>query len=725
MDNSIYITFHANGFEMKDSQDHQLLLSGRLNNGLYQITTTPANRQMALHTRSNSSHLWHARLGHPNNRVLQTVAVHLPDSITSSHISLCKSCNTAKSHRISFNKSCSVTSSPFDLIHSDVWGPAPVSSSLGFRYYVIFIDDYSRHSWIYFMHCKNETFSKFKLLCKLIQNQFGKTPKSIQTDGGGEFINNNFISFLQEQGITRRTSCPHTPEQNGIAERKHRHILELTRTLLHASNAPQSFWCEAVSTAIHLINRLPSKHTGDKSPYQIIYNKIPAYNHLRVFGCLCYPWLQPYTDNKFTPRSTDCVFLGYSNTYKGYVCYNLTTKKMHISRHVVFHEDVFPFNTQAVSSSASTSQQTSPNLPLILVPASTITHSKNLSTESAPIIPHNNCDSSIPSLPGSSTQHTQFSEPSPPRPRSDKSNHPMQTRSKSGISKPNPIYSLNTTHPQDSTPVSYNQAAKHAHWRIAMAEEIKALQQQQTWSLVSPPSNKTILGCKWTFKTKLLPSGKVHRYKARLVALGNHQRFGENYTETFSPVAKMPTIRFLLTVALNRKWAILQLDVSNAFLHGDLLEEIYMKQPKGFIDPNQPTPVCKLHKSLYGLKQAPRLWFQKLTDFLLARGFRFSRSDTSLLLLLKNNVQIYFLIYVDDIILTGSDPNAIKSLLADLHSTFALKQLGQINLFLGIQVTHTSHGLFLTQAHYAAKLLKTAGMTDCKSSPTPMASASK
>ncbi|KAI0507377.1 hypothetical protein KFK09_013500 [Dendrobium nobile] len=219
-----------------------------------------------------------------------------------------------------------------------------------------------------------------------------------------------------------------------------------------------------------------------------------------------------------------------------------------------------------------------------------------------------------------------------------------------------------------------------------MNEEFTALQNQATWTLVPAPLNKPVLGCKWTYKTKLLPSGKVDRYKARLVALGYNQKFGINYTETFSPVAKMPTIRLLLTLALNRRCQILQLDVSNAFLHGDLPDDIYMRQPPGFQHPHHPDFVCKLRKSLYGLKQAPRQWFQKLTGFLQAQGFGFSRSDPSLLILNKDNIQIYILIYVDDFLVTGNNEPAITRLLTQLRSQFALKQLGDISLFLGIQV---------------------------------------
>ncbi|PKU69703.1 Retrovirus-related Pol polyprotein from transposon TNT 1-94 [Dendrobium catenatum] len=398
---------------------------------------------------------------------------------------------------------------------------------------------------------------------------------------------------------------------------------------------------------------------------------------------------------------------------------------MHISRHVVFHEDIFPFSKSSSASSHTSTRTTSLPQPLILVPASTVTHHNTSSPASDQPSPSTSDHSPNISRSEPSPTPLQPSAPSSHTVLSDHIPHPMQTRSKSGIHKPNPIYSLLADPIDDQSPLTYKQAVKHTHWRQAMAEELQALQNQHTWSLVSPPPNKPVLGCKWTFKTKLLPSGKVDRYKARLVALGNHQQFGENYTETFSPVAKMPTIRLLLTLALNRQWEILQLDVSNAFLHGDLLEDIYMKQPQGFIDPNQPTAVCKLHKSLYGLKQASRQWFQKLTDFLQHRGFRFSLSDPSLLLYIKNSVQIYFLIYVDDIIVTGNNNDAVQCLLKDLHSAFALKQLGTINLFLGIQVQQHPQGLFLSQAHYAAKLLNTAGLTDCKTALSPMPPSSK
>ncbi|KAI0499127.1 hypothetical protein KFK09_020028 [Dendrobium nobile] len=223
------------------------------------------------------------------------------------------------------------------------------------------------------------------------------------------------------------------------------------------------------------------------------------------------------------------------------------------------------------------------------------------------------------------------------------------------------------------------------------------------------------------FRTKLNPDGTLNRHKARLVAQGFKQEFDIDYKETFSPVAKMPTIRIMLTIALNRHWPVLQLDVSNAFLHGHLQEEVYMHQPQGFIDENHPDYVCKLHKTIYGLKQAPRQWFTTFTAFLQTNGFIFSKLDPSLLIYDHGNIQLYILLYVDDILITGSHQNSISTLIRKLQTAFSLKELGPISFFLGIQVLHTKSGYFLSQAQYAQDVLQAANLLNCKPSQTPIA----
>jgi hypothetical protein len=259
----------------------------------------------------------------------------------------------------------------------------------------------------------------------------------------------------------------------------------------------------------------------------------------------------------------------------------------------------------------------------------------------------------------------------------------------------------------------------------AMQQEYDALQSNHTWTLCPRPLHHNVIRNKWVFKVKRKADGSVERFKARLVAKGFDQRSGVDYTETFSPVIKPSTIRVILALAVNFDWIIKQLDVSNAFLQGHLTEEVYMEQPTGFIDKAHPTMVCKLHKSIYGLKQAPRAWFNRLSTFLLELGFKGSLVDTSLFIYLQGSIQIYMLVYVDDILITGTHPQVIQSIIAQLQQEFSLKDLGPLSFFLGIQVTRDASGIHVCQTKYISELLHKTHMADSKPSKTPCTSGSK
>jgi hypothetical protein len=220
-----------------------------------------------------------------------------------------------------------------------------------------------------------------------------------------------------------------------------------------------------------------------------------------------------------------------------------------------------------------------------------------------------------------------------------------------------------------------------------------------------------IIRNKWVYKIKQYADGSIERFKARLVAKGFDQKCGLDYTETFSPVIKTATIRIVLALAVQFNWEIRQLDVSNAFLHGTLLEEVFMEQPQGFQDKEQPDSVCKLHKAIYGLKQAPRAWFTCLS--------------ASLFIFLHGDIQIFILIYVDDIIITGTHSKVISSIISKLQLQFPLKDLGPLHFFLGVQATFSSNGLHLCQTKYISDLLHRTRMLGAKPSKSPCSSGAK
>ncbi|KAK1645287.1 hypothetical protein QYE76_063092 [Lolium multiflorum] len=308
--------------------------------------------------------------------------------------------------------------------------------------------------------------------------------------------------------------------------------------------------------------------------------------------------------------------------------------------------------------------------------------------------------------------------------------HRPHTRSKSGIVRPRERTDgtvawlaaclAQATADPTAEPRHYTAAMQIPHWRSAMELEYHALLKNDTWNLVPPKPGVNIIDCKWVFKVKKHADGSIERYKARLVAKGFKQRYGLDYEDTFSPVVKPTAIRVLLSLAVTRGWSLRQLDVQNAFLHGILDEEVYMRQPPGFADPDRPTHLCRLVKALYGLKQAPRAWHARLGTALRALGFIPSTADTSLFLFQRPQVTMYILVYVDDIILVSSSVPAADRLVSSLRTAFAVKDLGKLHYFLGLEVTHDDTGLSMTQKKYSEDLLRRAGMLQCKPAFTPM-----
>ena len=260
-----------------------------------------------------------------------------------------------KIDKLLFSSTIHKSTQPLELIHSDLWGPAPLTSHFGFNYYVIFIDGFSRFSWLYNLKKKSELFENFLEFKRRVENQSSSKIKSFQSDWGGEY--QPLHSFFKQEGITHRVSSPHTPKQNGTAERKHRHIVETALSLLKQASLPQKYWDEATSIAIYLINRLPTPILQNLSPYEKLYNKIPNYAFLKTFGCLCYLNLRCYSSNKLTSRLDQCVFLGYSGLHHGYQCLSLQTAKLFISRYVIFNESVFPYKNYLLNTSSDSTSK--------------------------------------------------------------------------------------------------------------------------------------------------------------------------------------------------------------------------------------------------------------------------------------------------------------------------------------------------------------------------------
>jgi len=430
--------------------------------------------------------------------------------------------------------------------------------------------------------------------------------------------------------------------------------------MTHAS-IPKGYWSYAFVVVVYLINKMPTQNLEFLTPFEKLHGHSPNFLKLRIFGCLCFPWLKPYASHKIDDRSKPCVFLGYSLTQRAYLCLDRVTGRVYTSHHVIFHESVFPFNTPSpVIAQVDASDLLSPSN----IPACVNSHISNLQV---PIPPEAAAPSSTmvstPRVPNITVSQEPVDEhretntqPEPvtvtvnPPPTTITSNPPTPApappRTSTGQRKP--VQKLNLhTHldvPPTTIPTSVAEALKSPYWRKSMSEEMDSQLKERTWYLTDAAEAANVVGCRWIFTIKRRPDGSLERYKAHLVAKGFTQRPGIDFHDTFSPFVKLATIRIVLSTATNRDWPLRQLDVNTAFLQGHLEEEVFMAQPLGFVDKDNPKAVCKLRKAIYGLKQAPRAWYNELRNFLLQSGFTNSLADVSLFIYNNHGVCLYMLV---------------------------------------------------------------------------------
>ncbi|GJY48211.1 zinc finger, CCHC-type containing protein [Tanacetum coccineum] len=431
--------------------------------------------------------------------------------------------------------------------------------------------------------------------------------------------------------IIHETTAPYTPQQNGVAERKNRALKEMVNSMLSYSGLSEGFWGEAMLTACYLLNRVPNKR-NKTTPYELWYKKRPNLSFLRVWGCRAVVRLPDPKRKTLGKKGIDCIFVGYAEHSKAYRFYviepndSVSINSIIESRDAIFDENRF----------------------------SSIPRPKD-------IIP--NSDES---------QRDDHSDGVPseiPEPRKGK-----RVRKAKSYGSDFQLYLVEGSRDQ----------------KEAIDDEIGSIMENNTWVLSDLPPGCKPLGCKWIFKRKMKVDGTIDKFKARLVIQGFRQKEGIDYFDTYAPVARITTIRLLLALAAIHNLVIHQMDVKTAFLNGDLDEEVYMKQPEGFVMPGNEHKVCKLVKSLYGLKQAPKQWHQKFDEVVLSSGF-----------LLNHPTSVY---------------------IAKLYPPvkFSMKDMGEADVILGIKIKRENKGIVITQSHYIEKILKKFNREDCSPVSTPM-----
>ena len=335
-----YISFFPVFCLFQDLMTKQIIGRGRESRGLYILDPT-VPRPIAC-SGVTTPFETHCRLGHPLLPLLKKLCPQFSNLLSLD----CESCQFAKHHRLSYSPRVNKRASgPFELVHLDVWGSCPVVSPTGFRYFVTFVDDYSRATWLYLMKNRFKLFFHFRAFCAEIHTQFHVYVQNLRSDNTKEYVTKQFQSFMLQHGILHQTSFVDTPAQNGVVERNNRHLLETVRALLFQMHVPKHLWVDVVSTACFLINRMPSSVLNWDTPYHILFPNKPLFPiEPQIFGCTCFVrYVHPQV-SKLDHKSLKCIFLGYSRVQKGYRCYCPSLHKYLVSADVKFLKNV-PFSS--------------------------------------------------------------------------------------------------------------------------------------------------------------------------------------------------------------------------------------------------------------------------------------------------------------------------------------------------------------------------------------------
>ena len=643
------------------------------------------------------TYLWHCRLGHIGVKRMKKLHTDgLLESLDFESFDTCEPCLMGKMTKTPFSGIMERATDLLEIIHTDVCGPMNVEARGGYRYVLTLTDDLSRYGYIYLMKHKSETFEKFKEFQSEVENQRDRKIKCLRSDRGGEYLSHEFGTHLRKCGIVSQLTPPGTPQRNGVSERRNRTLLDMVRSMMSLTDLPLSFWGYALETAAFTLNRAPSKSV-ETTPYELWFGKKPKLSFLKVWGCDAYvKKLQP---EKLEPKAEKCVFIGYPKETIGYTFYLRSEGKTFVAKNGSFLEKEF------LSKEVSGRKV---ELDEVITPP--LEQDSSAAREVVLVAP-------TPTEEEVNDDDHEASDQVTTEPR-------RSTRARSAPEwYGNPVMEIMLL--DNGEPSNYEEAMAGPDsnkWLEAMKSEIGSMYENKVWTLVDLPDDRRAIENKWIFKKKTDANGNVTVYKARLVAKGFRQIQGVDYEETFSPVAKLKSVRIMLAIAAFYDYEIWQMDVKTAFLNGNLKEELYMMQPEGFVDPKGANKVCKLQRSIYGLVQASRSWNIRFNEVIKAFGFIQVYGEACLYKKVSGSSVAFLILYVDDILLMGNNIEMLESIKAYLNKSFSMKDLGEAAYILGIKIyrDRSRRLIGLSQSTYLDKILKKFNMENSKKGFLPV-----
>jgi len=709
-DKGMEVIFDSGECNVFPNSSNEFLLKGCKVPGsrLYQLQFDSGEANLTDYQHDNDLELYHARMGHCSDGVLQKLTeVATGVEITNDTRPFCSDCPLGRMQRLPREQ---VSDNPAEMvlerIFCDLKGPVNPPTPSGYRYLVLFLDEFTSMKWGFLVKDRTDQLQVFKDFQSHIERFCDASIEEVpfvRTDGAREF-DESFRSYLISKGIAHELRAADQPQQMGKVEVCFRVLFNMVRCMLKSSNTPNTMWGQAALSAIFLLNRLPtSSNPGFITPFEMFYGDKPDLSKIRAWGSECYAHSE---SPALGDRATKCKLIGFEGDQPhAYRLLNLSTNRVLLRRNVIFNEssvlesatrpmDSIDLDSDGNAASSDTIVAEGPELPPDPVPQQ---------TTPAPI-----------DVPEPLPQPRRSSRPPQPRDflsfstRFDDNGFDIEGSKQNDIAFQ--ILGSCFAVSDEFEPGSYNEAIncpEAPKWIEAMGEEHSALGSNDTWELVERPPDANVLKCKWVFKLKRNAQGTIVRYKARLVVCGYAMEHGIDFFETFSPVAKMQTIRLLFFLAAQFNCHMEQFDIPNAYVKAAVDEDIFIAQPEGFVDPDLPDAVLKLKKALYGLKQAGRNWNQYFKEFLLSLGLIQCNSDPCLYFMVMEGSFVIVVIYVDDVLALSPDTEAVEHIVQAADKAFNIARMGFPKWFLGIRISKDGAStIFLDQSRAVMDLLK-------------------
>jgi hypothetical protein len=821
-DTGATVTYSKDKAEVRDKAGNVVLEAAR-NGGVYVLEAQPceANSAEEVADRLLNEHKpsWHERLGHIAESQLKKLqdaeAVTGLEGVkhTCGEGDQCEGCMKGKAHRKPFGKSMSDRAKPtrpLGRVDGDIWGPFPASLG-GSVWMLILVDVYTRMTFGFPLKHKSEAAGRIMEWMRGVQVQQGVKVAEFHSDGGGEFVSNELKKFFVENGTIATVTVPHTPQHNGIVERKNRHIGTMLRSTLHAAGAHEKLWTEAAMTAIHIINHTILVPGTQKTPEGLWRPcaENPSVKRFKVWGCDAWVHVPGSERRKLDQTAQLKMFVGYSQERNAYRLLDVETRKITWSRDVEFSEakftqcELFTQQEGGIDSLKGFSE----NLDRIMFdnevrfvemisrqeyeaqqqklqqqqqvqpqPISQQQHRPRLK-DLYPLPPFSPCAPSTPQpMPQLQTRTgSGLSDAEQEQPSTAAGDHNSGTASENGgghaeVTSQQPVASeapvrqsqrqrrppkrfgmvedgdigaegMTAEHEAMSAMIEYAQEMNDPRtydeamssddkeqWQHAIENELKSLEEHNTWELSQLPPGKRPLPCKWVFRRKYGPDGEVQRFKGRIVVMGCAQSEGVEYKkdQLFAPVLHSKSFRIVgaIVQSLDYEWK--QMDVPTAFLNAKIKEEIYVKPPPGMkiVKTAAEEPVMKLKGMLYGLKQAPREWNEEFNESIISLGYQRCLSDTCVYIKKsKTGKSIIMPVFVDDVFpacATEDLPEMMRDI-QYLMAKYKIKEVRDAEVVLGVRITRDRKKkiLKLDQELYIKKLLKQHNMSESKPAPTP------